>query len=419
MQRPVRPAAFGEQLEREIGGAGAARGLEPALGEVLEAEGERAIGKGWHGALYSSKPRDSGRPCEPVRSLRRWGPDGVSMPSRVTPKSLKRSGGKAALPRWIEPQLCTLVAAAPNGAGWAHEIKYDGYRIAARIDRGAVQLLTRKGLDWTAKYPETAQTLARLPVTAAYLDGELCGVDEKGVTSFALMQNAGESSADLVYYAFDLLHLDGVDPAALALGERKARLAKLLQKPTAGIAYSSHEAGDGEALCQAACKHGLEGIVSKQIDRPYAAGNRGQWVKSKCLNEAEFVIVGWSDPEGSRTLIGALLLGYYTDAASSSMPAGLAPAYRSRHSRCCMADWCRWRPRSCRSTPSRRARFATARRSSYRACTGCGRNSAQATYLTFTEDGLLQHTVFLGLREDKPAREMRREAVAPERSTRK
>ena len=134
---------------------------------------------------------------------------------------------------------------------------------------------------------------------------------EDGVTSFELMQQASDAAnGGLIYFTFDLLELDGEATARLPLLERKDRLAMLLNKPPAGIMYSEHEGGDGEAFRRAACKHGLEGVVSKRTDRPYLPGDRGAWVKSKCLNRAEFVIVGWSDPEGSRHLVGALLLGY-------------------------------------------------------------------------------------------------------------
>ena len=155
------------------------------------------------------------------------------------------------LPRWIEPQLCKLATKAPSGAQWVHEIKLDGYRMAARIEDGRVKLLTRSGLDWTAKYPATAAAFAKLKVTTAYLDGELCGVRPDGVTSFELMQQGGEG---LTYFAFDLLELDGENIARLPLLERKKQLAALLRKPPAGIAYSDHEGGDGEVFRRAACQ---------------------------------------------------------------------------------------------------------------------------------------------------------------------
>jgi bifunctional non-homologous end joining protein LigD len=216
------------------------------------------------------------------------------------------------LPQWIKPQLTKLSTKAPSGAQWVHEIKFDGYRMAARIDQGRVKLLTRSGLDWTAKYPPTAVAFAKLKIKSAYIHGELCGVRPDGVTSFELMQTASDRGGDgLMFFAFDLLELDGEDVARLPLGERKQRLKALLDDPPDGIAYSDHEAVDGEVFRQAACKHGLEGIVSKRLDRPYLPGDRGAWVKTKCLNRAEFVVVGWSDPEGSRPYVGALLLGTF------------------------------------------------------------------------------------------------------------
>jgi bifunctional non-homologous end joining protein LigD len=218
------------------------------------------------------------------------------------------------LPHWINPQLAKLVEKAPTGTQWVHEVKFDGYRMAARVDQGKVQLFTRSGLDWTAKYPATAAALAKLPVQSVYLDGELCGVRPDGVTSFELMQEASDAGlGGLVYYAFDLLELDGENIAIRPLLERKERLAALLKRPPIGVVYSEHEGGDGEAFRRAACSHRLEGVVTKRIDRPYLPGDRGAWVKSKCLNRAEFVVVGWSDPEGTRYALGALLLGYYDD----------------------------------------------------------------------------------------------------------
>ena len=184
--------------------------------------------------------------------------------------------------------------------------------MAARIDNGRVQLLT--GLDWTDKYPSAIAALANPNVKTAYLDGELCGVDEAGLPTFAHTEAAtdGERNVQLVYYAFDLLHLDGWDISGLQLIERKALLEPLLaNKP--GLQFNRHEIGDGELILKHAGKLGFEGVVSKTVDAPYAPGNRGLWRKAKWLNRQEFVIVGWSDPEGSRPHLGALLLGYYID----------------------------------------------------------------------------------------------------------
>jgi DNA ligase D-like protein (predicted ligase) len=315
------------------------------------------------------------------------------------------------LPRWVEPQLTKLSTKAPSGPQWIHEVKFDGYRMAARTEKGSVGLLTRSGLDWTAKYPATAAALAKLKVATAYIDGELCGVRPDGVTSFELMQQASDSGGgSLVYFAFDLLELDGEDIARLPLLERKKRLAALLRKPPAGIAYSDHEGGDGEAFRRAACRRGLEGIVSKRIDRPYLPGDRGAWVKSKCLNRAEFVVVGWSDPEGSRPHVGALLLGYYKSDGrlvyAGRVGTGMSQKTLATLHKRLLPLAIRKMPLA--APPPRDTRFG---RPLELAKVHWARPElvAEITYLSWPDDGLLRHTVFVGLREDKPAREVRLE----------
>ena len=314
-------------------------------------------------------------------------------------------------PRWIAPQLTKLVDQAPTGPNWVHEIKFDGYRMAARIVRGRVQLLTRSGLDWSEKYPSTAAAFAKVAIKTAHINGELCGVHEDGVTSFELMQQASDAGyGGLVHFAFDLLHLDGENLAGLPLLDRKDRLAALLKTPPPGIVFSEHEGGDGPAFRRAACEHRLEGVVSKRIDRPYLPGDRGAWVKSKCLNRAEFVVVGWSDPGGSRHLVGSLLLGYYdpegrliyagrvgtgmsvktlamlhqrlAQLASPTMPLSVPPPRRSRFGG----------PLALSEVHLVRPQLV-----------------AEINYLGWTDEPLLRHTVFVGLRDDKPAREVRRE----------
>ncbi len=216
-------------------------------------------------------------------------------------------------PQWIEPQLCKLVTRIPAGDDWAHEIKFDGFRMHARIVKGAAALLTRNGLDWTAKYPGIATAIGALKCRQAYLDGELCAVRPDGTTSFSALQGHGDTPGELVYFAFDLLHLDGDDLARLPLLERKARLEGLLSGAPAVIRFSSYVIGNGAHVFEVGSKLGVEGMVSKLMDRPYMPGNRGVWVKTKFLNRQEFVIVGWTDLEGSRSSLGSLLLGYYAD----------------------------------------------------------------------------------------------------------
>jgi bifunctional non-homologous end joining protein LigD len=205
----------------------------------------------------------------------------------------RRRTDSAALPAWVAPRLTQLVDAAPEGDQWLHEIKYDGYRMHARLDRGAVKLLTRTGLDWTHKYPAIAKAVAELDARQAYLDGELCGVGPDGITSFNIVQLASDSgnAAALVFFLFDLLYLDGEDLRERPLIERKERLKALLAKAAPCLHYSDHVIGQGPAFYDKACAMRVEGIVSKRIDAAYAPGNRGLWRKVKCLNRAE---LSWS-----------------------------------------------------------------------------------------------------------------------------
>src|SRR5260370_20305831 len=161
----------------------------------------------------------------------------------------------AGLPQWIRPQLTQLVDQAPDGPEWLHEIKFDGYRIHARLDRATVRLLTRTGLDWTHKYPAIAAAIASLPASQAYLDGELCGVRPDGTTSFSLIQNASDTgnSDALVFFLFDLLHLDGEAFHALPLRDRKERLRELLSDACSPLHFSRHQIVRGRAFYDRAC----------------------------------------------------------------------------------------------------------------------------------------------------------------------
>jgi ATP-dependent DNA ligase len=207
-----------------------------------------------------------------------------------------RRAEETALPAWIKPQLTKLVDAPPEGPEWLHEIKFDGYRMHARLDRGAVRLLTRTGLDWTHRYPAIATAISSLPARQAYFDGELCGVRPDGTTSFSLIQNASDTgnSDALVLFLFDLLHLDGEAVSPRPLKERKDRLRELLPQAGSPLQFSDHQIGRGRAFYEHVCGLKLEGLISKQADAPYAPGNRGLLLKVKCLNREEFVVVGWT-----------------------------------------------------------------------------------------------------------------------------
>lgn len=314
------------------------------------------------------------------------------------------------LPTWVKPQLAALVKNAPDGPDWLHEMKLDGYRMHARLDiNGKVQILTRRGNDWTAKYPSIIKDIAGLPATTAYLDGELCGVLPDGRTAFNLIQNANDTGQGaLVFFLFDLLFLDGVDLMALPLVDRKLRLKKLLTGAPNLLRYNDHQIGHGPAFHRLACEHGLEGIVSKRADGRYEPDRRS-WLKTKCLNREEFVVVGWSDPEGGRHRIGSLLLGYYADAGkliyAGRVGTGLPVAELER-------VWLRLQPlvvdkMPLSEPPPRGSRFGSPLVLS-RVHWVRPEMVVEVFFVEWTPDGLLRHVVYLGEREDKPAIDVRR-----------
>jgi len=334
------------------------------------------------------------------------------------PRSLDdwRRSEATALLGWIKPQLTKLVDQPPDGQEWLHELKYDGYRMHARLDRGVVCLLTRTGLDWTSKYPAIAAAVAKLPARQAYLDGELCGVRADGTTSFSLIQNASDTgnSEALVFFLFDLLHLDGEAIAPMPVTERKERLRALMSGAGSPLHFSDHEIGRGQAFYDRACALKVEGIVSKRADAPYAPDNRGLWLKVKCLNREEFVVVGWTDPEGSRPWLGALLLAYY-DPDRRLIYAGRAGTgidYAELE-----RLWRRLQPLAISKMPldippPRDSRFGSPLTLS-RVHWVRPELVAEVKYLTWTEDNLLRQVVYEGLREDKPAAEVRRAVPYP------
>ena len=245
----------------------------------------------------------------------------------------------------------------------------------------------------------------------AYLDGELCGVGDDGLPNFAETQAAtdGARGVRLVFYAFDLLHLDGRDTAALPLVERKGLLERVVAD-LPGLQFNGHETGDGELVRRHACQLGFEGIVSKTAAAPYTSGNRGLWRKAKCLNRQEFVVVGWTDPEGSRPHLGALLLGYYTDDGKLVYAGRVGTGMSEK----VLRDLRRRldplaRPKSpLNAPPPRSTRFGSPLVLS-RVHWVEPKLVAEITYLTWTADNLLRQTVYVGLREDKPAEQARRE----------
>ena len=303
------------------------------------------------------------------------------------------------------PQLATLVATPPSGDDWLHEIKYDGYRIGARIRKGHVSLYTRNGNDWTAAFPEIVDAVSRLGLDDAVIDGEVAVVLPDGRTSFQALQNTGgsENRGTLVYFVFDLLRSGGDNLADIPLEERKRRLKKIVGgRSTGRIRFSEHIEGSGDAFFAEACRAGLEGIVSKRRDEPYRPGRHGGWVKTKCQQRQEFVVGGFTDPEGMRAGIGALLIGYYegerlvfSGKVGTGFTQKLAIDLRARLDRI--------EQKSSPFTPPPPGAL--------------GRNAhwvkpelvCEVVFTEWTSDGKIRHPSFQGLRGDKNPKEIGRE----------
>ncbi len=304
------------------------------------------------------------------------------------------------------PQLATLVKRPPAGHEWWHEIKFDGYRIGCHIRGGVPRLLTRNGKDWTVQFPESVAAVTTLRLTDALIDGEVAAVLPDGRTSFQALQNGlhrTRGAATLVYFVFDLLHVAGDRLERLPLSERKARLAQLVGRRRSRIRLSEHFGGDGSRVLQHACASGLEGIISKRADRPYFHGRNSDWVKSKCLLRQELVIGGFTDPEGSRVGIGALLTGYYKN--GTLIFAGKVGTGFSHKASVELRDRLERIGRRVSPfavlPPARVARRAHWVRPEL---------VCEVSFTEWTSDGMARHPVFQGLREDKDATEVRREA---------
>jgi bifunctional non-homologous end joining protein LigD len=318
----------------------------------------------------------------------------------------------APLPRTIEPQLATLVDAPPAGDEWIHEIKYDGYRVLCEVEGGQAKLLTRRGKDWTDHFTPIAKAMAALPAAAALLDGEVVVLEPDGTTSFQALQNALSEgrSEDLVYFAFDLLHLDGYDLRPVPLAERKRALEALLAAAGAGgdgpLRWSDHVQGGGRAFLRQACSFGLEGIVSKRADLAYHSRRSRDWVKVKCLQRQEMVIGGFTEPQGSRSGLGALLVGAYENGelryagkVGTGFDAETLDRLRRRLDRL-----------ERREPPfSNPPRGAEARGVHWVE----PKLVAEVAFTQWTRDGHLRHPTFQGLREDKDPREVVREVPEP------
>lgn len=313
---------------------------------------------------------------------------------------------KCALPSSIDAELATLVDAPPSGPDWLHEIKLDGYRMLCRVADGKCRIVSRNGKDWTQAFATIADAVARLPVESAWLDGEIVVMDTRGRTSFQALQNALTEGAPAkpVYYAFDLLYLNGYDLRGATLLSRKAILRTIVGDGSL-VRFSDHVEGDGPKFFESACKLGLEGILSKRSQSTYQATRGRDWQKIKCGMRQEFVIGGYTDPQGSRAGFGALLLGVHVGKAlrycgkvgtgfNDAMLKTLAAALAKR-----TID---------KSPFVNPPTGAEGRRAHWVEPELVG----EVSFTEWTRDGTLRHPSFQGLREDKPARDIVREVPA-------
>jgi bifunctional non-homologous end joining protein LigD len=310
----------------------------------------------------------------------------------------KRKAGKAP-PPFEQPQLATLVDEVPSATGWMHEIKYDGYRLLISVGDGVATAWTRKGLDWSDKFKALVKAAAKLPA-GCLIDGEAVAIDDEGRPSFQLLQSTLKGgSANLAFYAFDLLIDRGEDIRKLPNIERKQRLAALLKGVSPPILYGDHIIGRGEEMFEAVCKQKGEGIISKRASAPYRGTRTRDWLKIKCIQRQEFVIVGWSESDrrmGFRSLLLAARDGRkltYVGKVGTGFSGQLIQDLMDR-----------MEPLATDKAP-----VEVPRADSKGAHYIKPKLVAEIAFAEFTDEGILRHPSFVGLREDKPAKDVVRE----------
>lgn len=320
---------------------------------------------------------------------------------------IPKKAKKADFPGFIPPALATLKPSAPTGKKWLHEIKFDGYRLQAHVRDGAAALLTRSGLDWTDKFGgSVVAALSALPVGEAIIDGELVVEGAGGASDFSALQadlSAGRTDR-FVFYAFDLLHVDGRDLRPAALLGRKIALQTLMADAPLVLRYSEHFEEDGDLVLRHACRLSLEGVVSKDRDAPYQSGRGRSWIKSKCAERQEFVVAGFVPSSTSRKAIGSLVLGYYEK--GDLIYAGRVGTGFSHQ----VAEDLFKRLQAIKAKKSPFARKLSAEEA--RQVTFVQPELvAEIEFRAWTADGIVRHASFRGLREDRQPEEVAREST--------
>ena len=362
----------------------------------------------------TTKQKRAPKPAPRAAAARRSRAKAATLASaRKRSASPQHGGRRGRLPDFVPPALATLHDTAPSGPGWLHEIKFDGYRIEARLDkgldRGKVKLLTRKQLDWTHRFERIAKAVAGLPAETALLDGELVVENDKGISSFAMLQNdLKEGRGDrFVYWVFDLLYLDGRDLTGAPLIARKEALRRLLKGngKSGPVRYAGHFDADGPVIFKHACAMNLEGIVSKLRNAPYCPGRSENFVKAKCHDAQEVVVAGFSPSNALPKAVGALTVAFYGNGKLR-----YAGRVGTGYTREIARDlWTRLQPLRIDRPPvdlpknERRKNVTWVK----------PQMVVETEFRGFTHDGLLRQASYKGLREDKPAREVVRESPAP------
>ena len=353
-----------------------------------------------------SSPARGGGPAKLVEGAARKSSTNRKELARGKPPSTTAKGRGGPPPRAGEEfqdlQLCTLVDAVPTGSAWLHEVKYDGYRALISVANGKAKVFTRTGLDWTDKFAAIAEAAAKLPVKSALIDGEIVAFKD-GHPDFSTLKDAISAGGDMTLFAFDLLALDGEDLTGLSNVDRKARLEPLIPEGEDRLRYSDHVIGAGEQLFETMCREGLEGIVSKRADAPYAGKRTKAWLKVKCTHRQEFVIVGWL-PSDKKRGFKSLLLGVregkgyrYAGKVGTGFDQALMDEIRDKLD---ALD---------RKTPTVEAPKAAVRGAKW----VTPKLVAEVAYAEVTPDGVLRHSSFIGLREDKAAKDVVAEIPAP------